>query len=143
MNEINNLINQPYESLSGKMRRFAPIFLRIGLSLVFLWFGAQQIINTNMWTSLIPSWLTSLSGISAGVWVHFNGAFEIVFGFCLLAGYFTRITALLLALHLLDITFIVGYTSIGIRDFGLSIGVISIFLYGIDSWCFDKFLAKK
>jgi uncharacterized membrane protein YphA (DoxX/SURF4 family) len=126
--------------LLEKTQRFAPNILRIGIALVFLWFGSQQIINANMWTNLIPAWITSASGINAIALVHLNGAFEIVFGLCLFLGYFTRVSAFLLALHMLDITFIVGYTSIGIRDFGLSIATISIFLHGIDSWCLDRFL---
>ncbi|MFA6520295.1 MAG: DoxX family protein [Candidatus Paceibacterota bacterium] len=139
MNEI-NLVS---ETLEVKMKRFAPIVVRLGLAVVFLWFGTQQIINTSAWVNLIPSWITSISGISAVGFVHFNGAFEIVFGLCLLMGYFTKATAFLLALHMLHITFTVGYNGIGVRDFGLSMATISIFLYGIDSWCLDKFLVKK
>ena len=141
MNELK--LTDYNESLSDKMKRFAPVVLRIGISFVFLWFASQQILNANMWTSFIPDWITSMTGLNAVTLVHFNGAFEIVFGLCLLGGYFTRISAFLLALHMLDITFTVGYTSVGVRDFGLSIAAISIFLYGIDCWCFDKFLLKK
>jgi uncharacterized membrane protein YphA (DoxX/SURF4 family) len=128
---------------SLKMKDFAPIVLRMGLSLVFLWFAFQQIINTDMWTSMIPDWIVSMTGQSAATLVHFNAAFEVVFGACLMAGYFTRVTALLLALHMLDITFTVGYTSIGVRDFGLSIATIAVFLYGTDLWCIDNFWRKK
>ena len=131
------------ESIFNKMKSSAPIILRIGLSLVFLWFGSQQLLHASMWVGLIPEWVLSLSQLSAATWVLFNGAFEIVFGLCLLAGYFTRITALLLAFHLLGIIFTVGYNDIGVRDFGLSMAAISIFLYGNDSWCLDRFLAKK
>lgn len=121
------------------MKNFAPVVIRIGMALVFLWFGSQQLIHTSMWTSLIPQYVINLSGQTATTLVHFNGAFEIVFGLFLLLGYFTRVTALLLALHILDITFTVGYTSIGVRDFGLSLATISVFLYGIDIWCLDKY----
>jgi uncharacterized membrane protein YphA (DoxX/SURF4 family) len=70
--------------MSEKMKHFAPIVLRIGLSLVFLWFGTQQLLNTGMWTGLIPDWITSASGFEAATFVYFNGAFEIIFGICLL-----------------------------------------------------------
>ena len=125
------------------MNCYAPVVLRVGLSLVFLWFGSQQLLHTGAWTGLIPEWTLSLSGLNATTLVHFNGAFEIVFGICLLAGYFTRMSALLLALHLLGIIANVGYTPIGVRDFGLLMATIAVFLYGIDSWCFDKFLVKR
>ena len=136
-------INAQIVSLEDKMKNFAPIIIRIGISLIFLWFGTQQIFNTSAWINLIPTWITSMSGINASVLVHFNGAFEVVFGFCLLLGYFTRITSFLLALHILDIMFTVGYSSIGIRDFGLSMATISVFLYGVDSWSLDYFLKRK
>jgi uncharacterized membrane protein YphA (DoxX/SURF4 family) len=129
--------------MSEKMKNFAPVLLRIGIALVFLWFGQEQLIHTSSWISFIPSWITSMTGISAATLVHFNGAFEVVFGFCLIFGYFTRVTALLLALHMLDITFTVGYNQIGIRDFGLSIAAIAVFLHGVDYWCIDTLLAKK
>ena len=131
------------EAWSDRMRVFAPIILRLGLSLVFLWFGSEQIISANMWTGLIPDWAISISGMSPNALVHLNGAFEIILGAFLLIGYFTRVAALLLAFHLFSIIFIVGYTSIGVRDFGLSMAAISIFLYGIDSWSLDRFFIKK
>lgn len=125
------------------MKNFAPIILRIGLSLVFLWFGLQQFLHTSMWTGLVPNWIVSTSGFSAATLVHFNGAFEIVFGLCLFFGFFTQVTAFLLALHLLDIMFTVGYNDIGVRDFGLAMATIAIFLYGADAWCLDNFFAKN
>lgn len=130
------------ENYFEKAKSFAPTLLRVGMSLVFLWFGTQQILNTDMWTALIPSWIVSMSGLSAVALVHFNGAFEIVFGLCLISGYFTSITALLLALHMLDITFTVGYTGVGVRDFGLSIATIAVFLNGVDKWSLDAYLSK-
>ena len=89
-----------------KMRKGAPVVLRIGLSLVLLWF-------------------------------------EIIFGTLLLLGIFSRITALLLALHMLHITFTVGYNGIGVRDFGLAMGMIAVFLQGPDVWSLDKFFYKN
>lgn len=140
---MEQFLNRAQESSITKMKSLAPAVLRIGLSLVFLWFGTQQILHTDMWTSLIPASLVSISGISASFWVNFNGAFEIVFGICFLFGYFTRITALLLALHMFDITFVVGYSSVGIRDFGLAVATLSAFLHGVDVWSLDKFRENK
>jgi len=65
--------------------------------------------------------------LSAVTLVHLNGVFEIIFGTALLLGFFTQLSAFLLALHMLDITFTVGFDSIGVRDFGLSIATIVIF----------------
>ncbi len=124
-------------------RSFAPVVLRIGLSLVILWFGVQELLYTSSWVKMIPDWAASLSGLRAETLVQFNGAFEIVFGLCLLLGFFTRVVSFFLALHMFLITFVVGYNAIGIRDFGLSMAAISSFLYGVDSWSLDKFLEKR
>ncbi|MFA6256900.1 MAG: DoxX family protein [Candidatus Paceibacterota bacterium] len=128
---------------SEKMKTFAPIVIRIGLALVFLWFGYQQIFSTDMWTILIPQWAVNLSGLSAYSLVLINGWFEVIFGFLLLLGIFTRISAFLLALHMLHITSVVGYNNIGVRDFGLSMAAISVFLNGVDMWSLDKLFIKN
>ena len=125
------------------MNKIAPTVLRIGIAIVFIWFGAQQMINTSVWIGYIPKFVTTLTSLSASQIVYFNGIFEIIFACALLLGYFTRFTALILALHILDITFIVGLNATGVRDFGLFIATISIFLYGVDSFSLDYFSKTK
>ena len=127
----------------NKMKDLAPIVLRWGMALVFLWFGAQQILNAGAWTGLMPAWIVSASGLKATTLVHLNGSFEVVFGLSLLLGYFTRLTAFLLAFHMLDIVLTVGYSPIGVRDFGLLIGTLVICLHGMDAWSLDYLLGKK
>lgn len=117
-------------------------FLRIGMSLVFLWFATQQFLHTQMWTSYIPEWVMKFSSLDAVTLVHINGSFEFVFGIALLFGICTRTSALLLGLHMAEITFTVGYDSIGVRDFGLSIATFAIFLYGADYYCIDRLFSK-
>jgi|SRR3989338_241255 len=124
------------------MRGLAPAIVRVGVSVVFIWFGYQQLINASSWTVLVPSWITSLSGINAVNFIYFNGVFEVVFGISLLLGLFTRIVGFLLALHMLHITYLVGYNDVGVRDFGLSLSTIAVFLHGADSWSIDKYLTK-
>ncbi|MDP9249660.1 MAG: DoxX family membrane protein [bacterium] len=126
-----------------KMRKAAPVVLRIGMSLVFLWFGWQQLSDTTLWAGIIPPFYTNLIGLSATTFVLINAWFEIIFGGLLLLGIFSRTTALLLALHMLHITFTVGYNGVGVRDFGLAMGTISVFLYGPDTWCLGKFFYKN
>lgn len=124
-------------------KEIAPIILRIGIALVFLWFGSQQLLNTGMWLKLIPEWILSMSGLAAATIVHFNGAFELVFGIALLIGFQSRIAATLLGLHLISITLDVGYGAVGVRDFGLCMATIALAFYGatrlsIDAWCTKK-----
>lgn len=123
--------------------QYAPVVLRVGISLVFLWFSYQQLTNTNSWTRMIPDVAVSLSGLSAQTLVLINGVFEAVFGLALLAGFYTRISASLLALHMFHITFVVGYGAIGVRDFGLAMATLSIALAGADAWTLDTFLLRR
>lgn len=124
------------------LKSSAPIVLRVGVSAVLLWFGFQQLLHTDVWTGYVPAWVISFSSLSATTLVYVNGFFEIVFGALLLCGFFTRAVAFLLALHMIDITFTVGYSSIGVRDFGLTAAVIAVFLYGADRMSAD-YLFKK
>ena len=119
------------------MKEYAPVVLRLAISLVFLWFASQQLMSTEMWTGLIPVSLIETTGFSAANFVHLNAAFEVVFGLTLMAGFFTRVSALLLALHLLSIILNLGYSAVAIRDFGLMLALVAVFLYGADRWSFD------
>ena len=130
-------------NIRTKMQIFAPAVVRIGLALVVLWFGSQQLLDAEAWTGLIPEIVTNLSGLEASQVVLFNGVFEIIFGLCLLVGFYTEIISLFLALHMMVITFTVGYNDVGVRDFGLSMAAISTFLHGVDDYTLDNHLEKR
>lgn len=116
---------------------------RIGLSLVFLWFGFEQLLHTMSWVSYVPQFFIENSPVDVTTLVHLNGAFEVVFGFALLFGICTRLSALLLALHLAHITAIVGFDSIGVRDFGIVMGALGVALTGADKLCIDSFFTTE
>ncbi|MBI5390232.1 DoxX family protein [Candidatus Woesearchaeota archaeon] len=124
-----------------KMQTYAPTLLRIGMSLVFLWFGINQVLNPTNFLGYLPDfWFTSLWARSI---IMANGAFEIVFGGMLLAGLWTRIAAALLSMHLLVITIELGYGDVAVRDFGLAMATIAIALWGEDPWCLDYRMQKN
>jgi uncharacterized membrane protein YphA (DoxX/SURF4 family) len=118
-------------------------FLRIGIAFVIIWFGVQQFIEPAMWVGFIPNSILKISPVGATTLVHLNGALEVVFGTSLMLGLFTRASALILALHMADITYVVGYNSIGVRDFGLMIAVIAVLLNGADYTTLDQILFFK
>jgi uncharacterized membrane protein YphA (DoxX/SURF4 family) len=126
-----------------KIQAYAPAVLRIGVSLVYLWFGFQQFLNTKQWISYIPKSVIAFSPVDAETLVHFNGAIEIVFGFALLVGIFSGISALILALHMADITYVVGYDAIGVRDFGITIATFAAALYGADVLSLESYLSFR
>ena len=119
-----------------KAKVYAPSVVRIGIALVFLWFGISQVTDPSVWTALIPDYVKALP-LSDMQLVLGNGIFEIIFGTLLLIGLWTRISALLLSIHLLHILTVVGYNAIGVRDFGLLLACVSIFLYGADPFSVD------
>lgn len=110
--------------------------------MVIIWFGFAQFSDASSWVGYLPEWTSSLP-ISATTFIYLNAWFEMTFGLLLLTGFYTRIVALLLALHLLEITYTVGYGAIGIRDFGLSVALLSIAMYGPSIFSLDRFFKSR
>jgi len=117
---------------------YAPSVLRYGMTVVILWFSLQQFLNAGQWTAYVPDSIVSISHMNAVTLVYFNALFELVFGLMLLIGWQTRISALLLSLHLFDIMWVVGYGEIGVRDFGLAVATLVIFMNGTDVLCIQQ-----
>ena len=132
MSSCNDLIM--WERLDG-LRDYAPITVRLGVSAVFLWFGVNQLLFPANFIGYLPQFLFDSAFATQAVLL--NGAFEVVFGLALVIGFFTRWVALLLGLHLFGITLTLGYGEIAVRDFGLTLATLSIFLWGDDKWCLD------
>ena len=123
----------------NSLKKYSPLVLRIGIAVVFLWFGFSQLKNPSSWTGMVPSYVQFINPI---LLIIINGIFEIILAALLLLGLFTRIAALLLTVHLFHITTIVGYGAIGARDLALTIATLSIFLVGKDEFCLDNLLKK-
>ena len=124
------------------MQVLSPVVLRVGIGLVIIWFGFQQLSDSSYWISYLPSFTQTLP-ISQISLAYLNGWFELIFGTLLLAGAYTRVAAFLLTLHLLSIVGTVGYNEIGVRDFGLAFAALSIFLHGPSNWSVDKLLTRR
>ena len=120
------MINQ---ETSEKMQRIGFILLRIGMALVFIWFGTEQLIQPKAWTGFVPTWAVP-SFLNVTQMVLINGLFEIVASSLLILNVFTRFVALLLALHLIGIAATIGINPIGVRDLGLAIATFSLSLLG-------------
>lgn len=111
------------------LEKYALPTLRIGLALVFLWFAVNQFLDPSTWEGFIPLWIVNL-GVPTQPLIYANATFELIFGLLLLFGVYTRIAALLLAIHLAGITISLGHNAIGVRDFGLTLATFSLFLKG-------------
>ncbi|MEK6891266.1 MAG: DoxX family membrane protein [Nanoarchaeota archaeon] len=136
-------IEKFFEKRTEKIKKYYPLVLRTGIAIVFLWFGLSQLKNPDAWTRLAPSYVLALSPFSATALIYLNGIVEIVLAVLLLLGLFTRSVSLLLTLHLLHITTMLGYGAIAARDFSLAIATFTIFLLGADDFSLDKLLSNR
>lgn len=116
--------------------------LRIGIALVYLYFGTSQLRNPDFFLGWLPNWTSNLI-ISQTNLIYINGTFEVIVGLMLLIGLFTKTSSFLLGLHLLFITIHIGYTEIGVRDFGLTMATFAITLLGKDKYSADHKRKKQ
>ena len=77
------------------------------MALVFLWFGANQLMDSSLWEGFVPLWIVDF-GVSAKLLVTVNGVMEVVLGVMLILGLWVRWVALVLALHLMGIAATIG-----------------------------------
>lgn len=122
---------------------YAPVVLRLGLAFVYIWFGVSQIINAPAWTGLVPVWATDIFEMNATKIVHLNGYLELLLGSLLAVGIYVRWVAAFLFLHLAIITSHLGFTAIGVRDFGLSFATLALSLFGDDMHCLTRATKKE
>lgn len=118
------------------------IILRISLALVFLYFGVMQLQDPGAWSGFVPDFVT-FSFLSANNIVVFNGFMEIVLGTFLIVGLYVRFASLVMSLHLFGIAFSIGFSPLGIRDFGLAFATLALFFLGADRYTVDNKFAKK
>ena len=119
-----------------KLKAYAPSILRISIALVFFWFSINPLIAPSNWTGFLPEFLGSYP--NPEIFIYMNAIFELIFGTLLILGFFVRISALLLGLHLIGITIALGYNAIAIRDFGLAIAALCVSINGKDRLCVRK-----
>jgi uncharacterized membrane protein YphA (DoxX/SURF4 family) len=104
--------------------------LRLGLAVVFLYFGISQILDQSKWIYFIPDRFSNfyISEILKSKIVFLNGIFDTVIALSLISGLFIRIFSFLGFIHLLSITiFSLGFEPSGIRDLGLAFAMLSLF----------------
>ena len=45
------------------LEKSGPVILRVGLALVFLWFGSSQLFSPTQWTSFLPGFISIVSPV--------------------------------------------------------------------------------
>jgi uncharacterized membrane protein YphA (DoxX/SURF4 family) len=108
-----------YQSL-----RYSNLSLRIGLAIVFLWFGIDKFLYPDYWVnawlpSSMASWFGSF-GISASEIIYTAAIFEVLVAVSLLINIFTAVFSVLAVAYLLAIMAVNGFSEVLVRDVGLA-----------------------
>lgn len=104
--------------------------LRLGLAAVYLWFGFSQLFDGINWVGWVPVWAVELFNLPPAMLVLLNGSLEVILGSLLAVGLLVRPVSFILAAHLAIITYEIGLSAIGVRDFGLTMATLALaFLY--------------
>lgn len=123
-------------------QNLSTLVLRIGIASVYLWFGIQQFLHVDEWTGYLPEWTNKITFLTQSQFIYVNATMEIILVTFLLIGFFTRISAFILAIHLAIITYEMGFTAVGVRDFGLTMATLAIALAPVSTHSIDaKYMA--
>lgn len=117
------------------------LVLRWAFALLFVWFGAQQLMDASSWVGFLPEF-TGYLPIPGEMLVQLNGWLELCLALLLIAGYQTRLVSAFLALHLFGIAATVG-GAIGVRDAGLGCMGLALALAPVDEWTADRYFQKN
>ncbi|MDE2041198.1 MAG: DoxX family membrane protein [Patescibacteria group bacterium] len=127
----------------NKVSPFGVSLVRFGMSAVFIMFGFWQLVGPDLWTAFVPPYAANLVGGNTIMLVLLNGWFELIAGLMLLVGLQVRTVSLLLGVHLALISQSLGFSQLGVRDIGLSVATLSIFLSGHDPLSLDRLFANQ
>ena len=113
--------------------KYSYLALRLGLAVVFLWFGIDKMLHPAYWLNAwVPQGVQllivkfSLTGIQ---FIYLNGIFEILVGLSLVTGVFTKFFSALAIIFLLSVLVFVSISEVTVRDFGLLGGFIAVLLW--------------
>lgn len=122
-------------------KKYASLIIRLGLALVFLWFGIDKFIHTLNWIGWVPQWMQSLIPFSMNAFMYSQGVIETAIGVMLLIGFKVRVASLLASITIAGVLISLigtGQAEIMIRDAGLLAASLSLLLTGSSAWSFDR-----
>jgi len=137
-----------FDSIALRFQKFAPVFLRFGLAVVFLLFGLQKLINPGQATAEIQL-LLSFELADTAALNFYMGLIEILVAGAFISGLKVRFFALVSSL-LISMFFILFLAKYGFsinpdlyRDMGLLGASLALFLLGAGPWSIESLLRKK
>lgn len=113
--------------------KYPQLVLRIGIAVVFLWFGIDKFIHPQYWLDAwVPIWVQSAVmavRLSPQNFIILTGMFEVFVGLSLATGFFMRLFSAAGALFLVVIVVVNGIPLILVHDIGLIGGLVAIALW--------------
>jgi len=113
--------------------RTAQLVLRIGLAIVFLWFGIDKFIQPQFWLDAwVPVAVQNLFervSVMPHDLIHLVGIFEVLVGLSLATGFFLRYFAIAGSVFLVAVFVAHPFNEVLIRDVGLLAGLVSLVLW--------------
>ena len=127
------------------------VLLRLGVGVVFLWFGVAQLRDPDFGAAYLPELVYTI-GDAIGVvdfdrlFTVIHGAIEVALASALIVGLFTRAAALLLAAQLAVIVVTVYVRAgpvVAVPDFGVLIATLVVAINGPDRLAADGWGAGR
>jgi uncharacterized membrane protein YphA (DoxX/SURF4 family) len=123
--------------------KYSFLVLRIGLGIVFLWFGIDKIINPLNWAGWVPEGIRPLIPFDDEVHMAIQGVVEGALGALMVAGLFTRIVGIISSAVLLAIIIAIGLNDIAGRDIGLLGGALALAMGGGGELSLDYLIRRQ
>ena len=125
-------------------RKFAPLVLRWGIGLIFLWTGVRAAFVPSGLYPLFPEWILDNHLAVADAFARIRGVAVFLLAALLLVGLFTRLAALLLALDLtLTITVLSSFQLFSLEQLPALLALATVFLIGPDVWGVDAYHGER
>jgi len=114
--------------------RHSQLALRIGLAVVFIWYGVDKLIQPQYWLdSWVPGAIQSLvggAGIGPTDFMHLIGIFEVLVALSLATGFFVRYFAAAGGMFLIAVLAINGFGNMAlVPDIGLVGALLALVIW--------------
>ncbi|MFQ5881763.1 MAG: DoxX family membrane protein [Candidatus Methylomirabilales bacterium] len=111
-----------------RVRVSSRLAVRLGLAVVFLWFGVDKFLAPEAWVGWIPSWLFGLLGGWQNPFLYLLGGAEVLVGLSFLTGWYLTPAAMASSIFLAAVILSMGFSDIVVRDIGLLGSALSLLL---------------
>ena len=108
--------------------KVAPLVLRVGVGIVFLYFGITKFTQPDVWINWINPKILYYIPFTPHTFIYLQGALESLTGLMLIIGLLTRVFALIAFLIVAAILVSVGISDVTVRDIAILAAALSLAL---------------